>query len=138
MKLNMTARIEVRLAGSGVDCYLDGRRLQGVEVPPPQVQRVYASATRDDRTGEVILKVVNPGAATEVEVQLTGGAPAAGKASVIVLASGALRDENSFAEPGKVVPVESELKISAARFTHRFPQHSMTVLRMKTQSAGKE
>jgi hypothetical protein len=39
---------------------------------------------------------------------------------------------NSFAEPGRVVPVASKFR-AAARFDYRFPALSLTVLRWKVR-----
>lgn len=95
-------------------------------------KRLYASATRDDATGEVIVKVVN-GAAAPAEVKLTisGTAKPATTARALLLTGSNRTDENSFIEPKKVSPQESTLQISGNALTHSFPPNSLTVLRMK-------
>ncbi|HKI68189.1 MAG TPA: alpha-L-arabinofuranosidase C-terminal domain-containing protein, partial [Verrucomicrobiae bacterium] len=125
--------LKVRLAGDRADCYLDGKLVQSAKVPAVQVQRLYASATHDDKTGEVILKVVNPGAAAEAGINLAGGMKVVPQAKTILLTSANLTDENSFAEPGKVAPVESDFHIPGPDFTYTFPRHSMTVLRIEAR-----
>ena len=52
--------VRVELAGSRVRCYLDGNLVHDVEIAPPNVPRLVATASRDNQSGEVILKVVNP------------------------------------------------------------------------------
>jgi alpha-N-arabinofuranosidase len=95
-------------------------------------KKLYASATRDEATDEVIVKVVN-GEATPVEVKLDLSALGKANASarVIVLAGANRADENSFTEPKKIFPKEDTLKIATKDFTQTFPANSLTVLRIK-------
>jgi alpha-L-arabinofuranosidase len=95
--------------------------------------KLFASATRDDASGEIILKVVN-GDNTPAAVQLNfaGLAKIASDARLIVLA-GAPDDENSFAEPKKITPHESKLNVATPQFNHSFPANSLTVLRLKAE-----
>ena len=126
--------VRVELKGAKLDCYLDGKLVQSAEVPPPQVQCLYASAVRDEKAGEIILKVVNPGDQPRVTgIQLSGVAGVAPEIRAIVLTGTGLGAENSFEHPLAVAPVESAFTVAGPRFDHRFPQHSMTVLRIKTQ-----
>jgi alpha-L-arabinofuranosidase len=94
--------------------------------------KLFASATRDQASGELILKVVNGGSSpADVKLDLAGAKKVASKAAVFILTSGSVQDENSFAEPKKVFPKESKLKISAPQFSCTFPANSLTVLRLK-------
>lgn len=93
--------------------------------------KLFASATHDNVSGETILKVVNGGAApAEVKLDFAGVKGAASKATVFTL-TGGLKAENSFAEPRKISPVESKIKINSPQFTYTFPADSLTVLRLK-------
>ena len=93
-------------------------------------KRFYASATRDDTAGEVIVKLVNGEAeAAAVDLNLAGAGKVGATAKLLVL-SGDLRDENSFEQPRKIAPVASELKAGTPRFTHTLPPNSLTVLRV--------
>ena len=126
--------VKVELKGVKLDCYLDGKLVQSAEVPPPQVQRLYASAVRDEKAGEIILKVVNPGDDPRMAgIQISGVDGVAPEIKAIVLTAAGLGAENSFEHPLAVAPVESRFNVTGSRFDHRFPQHSMTVLRIKTQ-----
>ncbi len=126
--------VKIELKGAKLDCYLDGKLIQSAEVPPPQVQQLYASAVRDEKAGELILKVVNPGdAAGEAQIHLDGLTSVAPEVKAVTLASASPGDVNSLDHPLAVAPVESIFKIAGLRFDHRFPKHSMTVLRIKTQ-----
>jgi alpha-L-arabinofuranosidase len=95
--------------------------------------KLFASATRDEASGEIILKVVN-GDSTPAAVQLnlTGLGKISSEAKNIVLA-GEPGDANSFAEPQKISPKEGVLEIPGADFSHEFPANSFTVLRLKPE-----
>ena len=93
--------------------------------------RLFASATHDDVRGEVIVKLVNAdGAPAVVELNLAGANKVSAKAKLVVLTGASPHDENSFDQPSKVAPVESEVEISSSRFTQTLPANSLTVLRV--------
>lgn len=107
-------------------------KLDGIETSAAGAQSFYASATRDDQTGEIILKAVNPGAdAKTVDLKLAGLSQIEPEGKAIVLTGDNLAGVNSMAEPGKISPVESKFENAAANFTYTFPAGSMTVLRIK-------
>jgi len=126
--------VSVELKGAKLDCYLDGKLVQSAEVPPPRVQSLYASAVRDEKAGEIILKVVNPSDDhCMAGIQISGAASVAPEINAVVLTGSGPDAENSFAQPLAVAPVESQSNAASPQFNHRFPKHSMTVLRLKTQ-----
>jgi alpha-L-arabinofuranosidase len=91
-------RLEVR--GPSVKCYLDGELVHDIKNALSATDAVYASATRDEATGEVILKVVNTDSKpTETEFNLAGAGKLGSTAEAIVLTSAKLEDENSLDEP---------------------------------------
>ena len=109
-------------------------KLDGIETSAAGVQSFYASAVRDNQAGEIILKVVNPGAeAAAVEIKLAGLSQVGPAGKAIVLAGDNLSAVNSMAAPEKISPIESKLENAAANFTHAFPARSVTVLRIKAQ-----
>jgi alpha-L-arabinofuranosidase len=105
-----------------------------VSLTSSQNRRLYASASRDEKAGEVILKVVNAeDAAVSMEVELSGVGKMSGEARALVLAGDSLSDVNSFAEPRKLSPKASIVKVESAKFAHNFPARSLTVLRLKSR-----
>jgi len=104
--------------------------LEGVVPTEGGKPRFYATAARDTRTGEIILKVVNatPGA-VEAQLTLEGVAWGRGRARVTVL-TGGLKDENSIEFPTRVAPVTSTLPLGALAGPFSFWKHSLTVLRV--------
>ena len=126
--------VRIELNGAKLDCYLDGKLVQSATVPPPQLQQLYASAVRDEQSGEIIFKVVNPGADPRMTgIQISGVAGVAPEINAVVLTGAGLDAENSFEHPFAVAPVESRFNATGPQFNYRFPKYSMTVLRIKTR-----
>jgi alpha-L-arabinofuranosidase len=124
-------RLEVR--DGRLKCYLDNELMEDVVAPTLSIQKVYAGAARDVRAKELILKVVNPGAATRAEINLQGAGNLGSTARMCVLSGADPAGENSLDEPQRIAPVTSELEIGGAWFNHTFAPHSMTVLRIKAK-----
>jgi alpha-L-arabinofuranosidase len=125
--------IKIIVSGAKMDCYLDGRLIQTAEVLHHRVPVLFTSATRDEKTGETILKVVNPGSdAQDARIQLRGADRLQPSAAAIILA-GDPAAENSPAEPGTIVPKTSTVTGVAPEFRYTFLPHSFTVLRLETE-----
>ena len=108
-------------------------QLDGIETSESGIQTLYASATRDETAGEIILKIVNPGDAKQkIHIVLGGAKHVAPDATELIL-SGAPDAENSMDQPNQIVPVQSSIKNAARRFVCTFEPHSFTVLRIKAE-----
>ncbi len=109
-------------------------KADGIETAASGIQSFYASATRDDQTGEIILKAVNPAAAPEpVTINLEGMSKINPEGKAIVLTGADLNAVNSLDEPKTISPVESKFATAATTFSYAFPARSMTVLRVKAE-----
>lgn len=107
---------------------------RGDRVVPSTVARkdLHVVATRDEVSGELILKVVNPTPrpmATAIRLDGAREVESAGRA--VVLSSRSLDDVNSFADPVRIAPKERNLAGIGPVFRHTFPAHSLTVLRLR-------
>jgi alpha-L-arabinofuranosidase len=92
--------------------------------------RFFASAVRDDKAGDIILKVVNAAAETAPAVIRLNGLKALWQnAQATVLSSERTADENSFDQPAKVAPVTASLGKVQSGFEYAFKPNSLTVLR---------
>ncbi|WP_035644294.1 alpha-L-arabinofuranosidase C-terminal domain-containing protein [Flavobacterium sp. ASV13] len=92
---------------------------------------LYASAVKDVDKKEVIIKLVNTSAETqEVAIDLKN-AKLASKGSVITLTSPNLQDENTFGEPKKISPKETEYKLKGKKAVLNLQAFSVTVLKLK-------
>ncbi len=121
--------LKVEVKGEAVSCYLNGQLVHHIERPP--VKRLFASASRDQKTGDVIVKVVNGSAAIlTAQVDLKGIKNPATTAKATVLTSEKGADENTLENPTKVSPTTATLDLTGGTLTHDFPGNSLTVLRI--------
>jgi len=121
--------IRVEVQGSRVRCYLDGRLIHDIN---PATKAMFAVASRA-ASGDVILKVVNADAeAHAAQIDLSGLDGKVKSATATVLTSPNEDDENTLDEPTKVVPATCPVSAAAA-FSHEFPAHSVTVLKVKME-----
>jgi alpha-L-arabinofuranosidase len=123
--------VKVDVAGSRVKCYLDDQLIHEVDVPAPQLSRVYSTASLDRKSGDIILKVVNvdSGPAT-AKVQFLGPAMDALKGEAIVL-SGKPEAVNTIAEPDALKPSSTQIESFQSGQEYAFPPHSLTVMRLR-------
>ncbi len=126
--------IKVELQGRQIRCFLDGKLVEEVtDTPPAPPAPLYAVASRDTRSGDVILKVVNTSPAVQqIQIDLQGARGIAKTATAVVLA-GDPADVNSLDAPEKVAPQTTTVTGVGATFLHEFPAHSVTVLRVKAR-----
>jgi alpha-N-arabinofuranosidase len=94
---------------------------------------VYVSATRENASGDVILKLVNvQSTAQPVRIDLRGVTTIKADAAGEVI-TGADTDINTVAEPKKVVSKPVVVKNAGTTFGYELPARSLTVLRLKTR-----
>jgi len=127
--------IRVEVKDKNVKCYLDGQLIHDVSYNGAgQVTSLYASAAKEEKSGDIILKVVNANLGPlETELDLTGAKNLTGNGNAIVLTSDEPTDENSLYEPTKVSPKTEEVDFTGTSLTRSFPGNSFTVLRLKTK-----
>ncbi|MES2459996.1 MAG: alpha-L-arabinofuranosidase C-terminal domain-containing protein [Armatimonadota bacterium] len=126
--------IKIEVEGPVIRCYLDGKLItEARDMPPTAMPAVYAGSTRDLKTGDVILKVVNfDGTPQSVQIELQGASSVNGRALGQVL-TGKPTDINSVENPTKIVPQAVTITNVGKNFTHSFAPHSVTVVRLKTR-----
>jgi alpha-L-arabinofuranosidase len=118
-----------------VKCYLDGRLVHDVNYETGgQVKALYASATRDENGGDVIVKVVNASAGPlETKIDLSGAKNLTGQGRALVLTSENPTDENTIESPTKVSPKADTLNFTGSVLARSLPGNSFTVLRLNTR-----
>ena len=118
--------IEVRIDGPRVEAWLDGAKVLETGAP---LQRFQAIAGLDRAANEIVVKIVN-GEERPVAASITirGAAPKAAGRRIEM--AGRLEEENTLAEPAKIVPVESPLPGVAPSFPVDLKPASLTVLRL--------
>lgn len=126
--------LRVELTGARVKCYLDGRLVHDVVSDSGgRLTSLYACASRDDRSGDLIAKVVNANPQPlQTRIELAGASNLTGQGTAIELTSSSGADENSLAEPRKVSPRSEAISCTGATLTRTLPGNSLTVLRFNT------
>jgi alpha-L-arabinofuranosidase len=123
--------IKIVIKGSSVKGYLDGKLLQEVGDERSGVKSLCASASRDDKSGDIILKLVNADnnpVVTTIDLKGAGKLSSIGKATI--LTSATPFDENTLEEPTKVSPKTEDVKLSGSKISRTFPGNSLTVIRI--------
>jgi alpha-L-arabinofuranosidase len=120
--------IDVKVRGRQVTLYLDGQEWGSFTDDKP-AEPFRQVVTKDQKTGELIVKVVNAqNSAARTAIDL-GGAKVASRARVTTLAAAqdAVNSETSTA----VAPVTSTFDGVAGKFSYTFPANSVTFLRIR-------
>jgi alpha-N-arabinofuranosidase len=95
---------------------------------------VQGAATRDSKTGEIFLKLVNSQPTPQsLLLELKGISSLASKVSVITLAA-APEETNSIEHPRNVVPATTTLTGLHPVFSYTLPPHSIVVFKLKPNS----
>jgi alpha-L-arabinofuranosidase len=101
-------------------------------LPAAGKDSLYATATIDKLTNELIIKVVNAGAkATPVDIDVKGIKKLEAKAKMILLQQDNLEAENSFASPAVIAPVESVVSTKGKSIHIALEGYSLSILRVK-------
>jgi alpha-L-arabinofuranosidase len=124
--------IRLEVTGDHIRCYLDNKLIHDIY---DTVNALYVAANQKQRTGEIILKVVNvePTAQTS-KIILQGVTQVETDGTAITLTAAASpQDENSFAEPTKIAPATTPLADIKPEFAYTFPPYSVTILKLTAQ-----
>jgi alpha-L-arabinofuranosidase len=122
-------RIDVR--GNRVKCFLNGNLIHDIDYQQAgPIKALYACAARDDKSGDVILKVVNTSANQLVSsLDLSAAKNLANSGTAVVLTGDEPGDENTLDEPTKISPKTEPFTFNGSSCTRAFPGNSFTVLR---------
>jgi len=124
--------IRIELAGNRIRCHLDGELIH--DEIAPSTEHFYATAGRDEASGDLIIKAINTASdSVTATVNLEGMGHISPNATVTLVTSANLSDNNCLDEPNRVAPTESQVDTIAGEFTHEFPANSLTILRIATQ-----
>ncbi|PSM39929.1 alpha-N-arabinofuranosidase [Streptomyces dioscori] len=120
--------IDIKVRGRQVTLYLDGQEWGGFTDDKP-AEPFRQVVTKDKKTGDLIVKVVNAQAVDARTAVDLGSAQVRPRAEVTTLAAApdAVNTETATA----VAPVASTFSGVARKFTYTFPANSVTFLRIK-------
>ncbi|MGV9452674.1 alpha-L-arabinofuranosidase C-terminal domain-containing protein [Streptomyces sp. NPDC003635] len=119
--------IDIKVRGRQVTLYLDGQEWGSFTDDKP-AEPFRQVVTKDARTGDLIVKVVNAQSADARTAIDLGGAKVASRARVTTLAGEPDSVNSETNTP--ITPVTSTLSGVAAKFTYTFPANSVTFLRI--------
>jgi alpha-N-arabinofuranosidase len=92
-------------------------------------ERFFYSATTDEGTGKLYLKLVNATSAPQaIALHLNGAARIAPDGVLETLAGTNQAETNNIADPRHIVPVKSTLKGAGPSFSHTMPPYSIQVM----------
>ncbi len=81
-----------------------------------------------------MLKVINASAErVRAAIAIDGAGKVAADGQLTVLTSARLDDNNSFDQPTRVAPTARPLSGAGEKFSHEFPPHSLSILRLKAR-----
>lgn len=106
--------------------------MQGITTPK-LVPTVFYSATMDESSGTIYLKLVNTtGKKQPVQINLDGVTKLSPTATLVVIKSSKPEDTNTITDPEKVVPVTSKIKGVAKAFKRTLDPYSVSILQIQT------
>ena len=124
--------VEISLAGDRINASLDGVRIfENLSVPAAAAPKIEIVSGYDRKTGEIVVKCVNPGPeATALQLNLTGASVTARNARRITL-TGEPAAINDLAQPSRIAPVEDTIAVSGPDMRIELKPSSLTILRCK-------
>ncbi|HSC52955.1 MAG TPA: alpha-L-arabinofuranosidase C-terminal domain-containing protein [Phnomibacter sp.] len=129
--------VRLEITANAVKGYLDGKLVQEVNNGNLNTRAVCASAAIDEKTGDVIIKVVNTSdKAAKTQLLLNDESLLTGSATMLTSASAL--DENSLEEPLKVSPKTANITLNKGVLKYSFPANSLTVFRFASQGLSKK
>jgi alpha-L-arabinofuranosidase len=131
---NVWYDIRIEVSKNHVLCYLNDVLIHTLTAP--STSQLYTSASLDESTNQLFLKVVNP-AATNVTatLNLKGAAVTRVNGTATVLTSANASDENSLTALTQIAPVSSAVDTLGNLLKYTFKANSITILKLNTGSA---
>ena len=122
--------VTLQVAGDSVKAWLDNEMVFNTVLKHDETKGIFSSATIDDATGELIVKVVNTSdAATTARLNLKHFTPDC--ARVVRLAANDGMEENTLQAPTTIHPVEQLLSPEKGSVWLDVPPYSLNIVRIK-------
>lgn len=122
--------IELKVVGDSVYASLDGKQIFATKLRANTLPGVFSTATLDENTGEVILKVANTSSEnTTAEICLQGKAIKGAKLIRLTAKNG--QEENTIDNPTNVHPTETFVTTSSDGGVVEIPANSLNIFRLK-------
>lgn len=121
--------VTLQVAGDSLKCWLDEELVFDTVLKGDVKPGIFSSATIDDATGELIVKVVNTkDEATTAQLNLSNFAVK--RAQLVRLRANDGMDENTLLQPTNIYPTQHELSPSDNRVEVELPAYSLSIVRL--------
>ncbi|SFF20535.1 Alpha-L-arabinofuranosidase [Paenibacillus algorifonticola] len=132
IELNVEYELEVRVEGRKIRTFIDGTLISETEHLVPVIEPLYCSASMEETTGDVIVKVVNvQDVHVPAQLQLTDAHTDKLTIEIYELSGHALDAVNSFEAPDNIKPQHRSMQTSTNQVNYEFTKHSCTVFRIR-------
>jgi len=122
--------ITLTVSGDSVKAWLDNDLVFDTTLKHNTSLGVFSTATIDEQTGELIVKVVNSQEeGTTAQLNLKNFTPRSAKAIRLSSLSG--EDENTLQQPTNIYPTEHELSPNGQTIEVELPAYSLNIIRIK-------
>jgi alpha-N-arabinofuranosidase len=106
--------------------------MQGITTPQ-SVPTIFYSATMDENSGAIYLKLVNTtGKKQPVQINFNGVTKISPNATVVVIKGSKAEDTNTITDPEKVIPLTSKIKGVAPIFKRTLDPYSVSIFELQT------
>jgi alpha-L-arabinofuranosidase len=122
--------VTIEVTGDNVKAWLDNDLVFDTQLKRNTAEGIFSSATLDETTGEMIVKVTNTSSvSTTARIDLKNFT--AQSARVIRLAAASGMDENTLQTPTHIYPVETSLSPADGSVLVDVPAYSLNIVRVK-------
>ena len=122
--------VELNVKGDSVYAKLDGKQIFATRLKPNVTPGFFATATKDSKTGEVILKIANTNIeGTTAKISLDGKTIKNAKLILLTAKNGS--EENDIDHPTNVYPTTTVIPVNSDSIELEIPASSLNILRMK-------
>ncbi|HWT76703.1 MAG TPA: alpha-L-arabinofuranosidase C-terminal domain-containing protein [Mobilitalea sp.] len=126
---NVEYQLELKVNNRGIQTFINGEAYNKTESKPVLVEPLYYCASREEATGDVIIKVVNVSNQDRTaSIELKNFNASHGK--VYTLEGYDLGTENDFVHPERIIPSEKEIKPGTSAFEYGFAKQSVHIFRL--------
>ena len=132
IEMNKWYDVKIVVSPMKSEFYIDGKMILSYVSQPMPLQFIHSGYDEDN--GELIVKVVNAADSVySTTIRVDGAEEIAKSGKIISLIASSAKDENSYEEPRKIYPHESDYGGFGKKFDFDFPPFSYTVLRIKAK-----
>jgi len=123
-------KLELKIEGRHIRTFIDGQLWNDTEDKLPVIEPLYYTASIEDASGDIILKVINvQEKPVSVQILLEGNQKPVLQGKIFEMSGYDPDDKNSFEAPKLVAPREKEITVHESSFVYEFPKQSITVFR---------